>query len=87
MQIQKIGRDLIHQTNKQMKTITANTVLSTRLIVDSEIKLTCKILKRSKNTCIVLFENQIKRVKIYNNNGEFIMPAGKFSMAPVFNAE
>lgn len=70
-----------------MNTIKANTILTTRLIGDSDIKLTCKILSRTEKSCIVLFDNQIKRVKIYNNNGEFIMPAGKFSMAPVFNAE
>lgn len=71
-----------------MKTFTTNQQLSTRSICDHDCIFEGVIVKRTAKT--VTINTRMKgeaRCKIHlNDEGEFIFPFGRYSMAPVFRA-
>jgi hypothetical protein len=62
-------------------------VLKARMIGDSEMIISVVIIKRTEKSAFVVIENgEIVRCKIHRYDGrEFIMPFGRYSMAPMFN--
>ena len=64
-----------------------NQVLTTRFIGDSDLFISVVLVKRTEKTAFVKIEKgEVVRCKIHkHNNLEFIMPYGRYSMAPQFN--
>ena len=69
-------------------TFFVNQEVETRFIGDSSVKLKGKVTKRTK--CFVwvdVYGEGVKRCKVNVYNGvEYILPLGKYSMAPRFKA-
>jgi len=72
-------------------TITAGQTLTTRSLCDYDCIYTVKVLDRKKSFATVSLDRnggEVKRVKVYEWEGrEYIMPYGKYSMAPRFYAD
>jgi hypothetical protein len=64
-----------------------NQALTTRFIGDSDLFISVVLVKRTEKTAFVKIEKgEVVRCKIHKYNGtEFIMPYGRYSMAPQFN--
>lgn len=63
------------------------TTLTTRLITDSDIILTAELISIKGNFATIIFEGNTKRCKIYTSEFDgcqYILPCGKYSMAPAF---
>lgn len=60
--------------------------LTTRLINDSDIILTCTLVSITKTFATILVDGKNKRSKIYTSfdGSKYVMPYGKYSMAQVF---
>jgi len=71
-----------------MKTFTEGQKLATRAICDSECVFTGKVVRRTAKTVTIKTGMMgVKRCKIHTNDeGEFVFPYGRHSMAPVFRA-
>lgn len=68
-------------------TIEAGQTLSTRSLCDYDVVFTVEILDRKKSFATVKDGGTVKRCKVYEYNGdEYVMPFGKYSMAPCFYA-
>jgi len=70
-------------------TITAGQTLQTRSIGNSEIIYSVEVIDRKKSFATVMTDEGVKRCKVYTSpfdGREFIMPFGKYSMAPTFRA-
>jgi len=67
-----------------MKKFEINETYKMTFIGDSELIVPVKIIKRTEKTAIIQIRKaDQKRVKIYNfDNCEFILPEGRYSMAP-----
>ena len=66
---------------KTLKTLTA------KLITDADITITAELVSIKGNFATILFEGSIKRCKIYTSQFDgcdYILPLGKYSMAPSF---
>ena len=54
-----------------------------RFITDSDLKVHVSIVSRTAKFAVIKIRNEEKRVKIYSyDNAEYILPEGKYSMAP-----
>lgn len=65
--------------------------LKARSICDSNSFFEAEVLKRTDKTVTIKFQNKEKRCKVHvheniNEGNEFIFPAGRYSMCPVFQA-
>ena len=71
-----------------MNKFTTGQKLSTRSACDHECIFTATVLKRTAKTVTIETDMEgVKRCKIHNyGDGEFILPFGNYSMAPVFTA-
>ncbi len=71
-----------------MSKFTIGQKLSARSTCDHECVFTGTVIKRTaKTVTIETAMNGVKRCKIYDyGDGEFILPFGNYSMAPVFEA-
>ena len=62
--------------------------LSTTSICNSDCVFTAKVVKRTAKTVTIDIDGDETRCKIHNNDeGEFIYPHGRYSMAPIFRAQ
>ena len=62
-------------------------VLKTRMIGDSEMIISVVLLKRTEKSAFIMIDKgEIVRCKIhkFGDNKEFVMPYGRYSMAPSF---
>ena len=66
--------------------MTTTKSLSTRLITDADIVITAELVSIKGNFATINFQGETKRCKIYTSydGSKYIMPCGKFSMAPAF---
>lgn len=68
-------------------TIEAGQILSTRSIGDHDCIYTVEVVDRKKSFATVRTDEGVKRCKVYTYEGrEYIMPFGRYSMAPAFYA-
>jgi hypothetical protein len=60
--------------------------LTTRLITDADIILTAELLSVKGNFATILFDGEQKKCKVYTSfdGSKYILPLGKYSMAPSF---
>ena len=65
---------------KTTKTLTA------KLITDADITLTAELVSIKGNFATILFEGATKKCKVYTSydGSQYILPLGKYSMAPSF---
>lgn len=69
------------------KRIEAGQTLTARSVCDHDCIFTANVISRSGSMALVKCEGREKRCKVYERDGEeFIMPMGRYSMAPVFKA-
>ena len=74
----------MYQQIINMKTIKANTILSSRSICDHNCIFKLIVVERKKNFVKIIYNNRIRRVKVYSDSdGEFLRP-DKYSMSPTF---
>lgn len=68
-------------------TITAGMTLSTRSLCDNDCIFTVEVIDRKNTFATVRTDEGVKRCKVMEYDGrEYIMPFGRYSMAPAFYA-
>ena len=75
-----------NKTEQNMNTteISKGQVLTITFITDYDLKATCQVLERKGTFAIILIHGKIERKKVYKgyDGSEYILPYGKYSMAP-----
>jgi len=67
--------------------IQAGQTITARSIGDAGCIFGAKVVSRSGSFAVCEFDGQTKRTKIYLRDGiEYVMPYGRYSMAPMFHA-
>ncbi len=70
-----------------MQTFTQGQELKSRSICNSDCVFTATVTRRTGKTVTIKVDDTEKRCKIYQgDNGEYIYPFGRYSMAPIFRA-
>jgi len=70
-----------------MKTFTNGQKLTARSICNHDCIFEATVIKRTAKTVTINEDGTEKRCKIHTNNqGEFIYPDGRYSMATIFRA-
>ena len=60
--------------------------LKARFICDYNTIATCVVIDRTKTMATIAIDGEVKKCKVYSNNGrEYVYALGKYSMAPMFH--
>jgi hypothetical protein len=66
--------------------MTNTKTLTARLITDADIIITAELVAIKGNFATINFEGSVKRCKVHTSydGSKYILPYGKYSMAPAF---